>query len=282
MLFPPGRSEASAVIAGIDWAIRNVATPARTSRMRIPAPVALPEKRRSPIRRTVRRGGACEVVVTPAPGGSARSVREGAARWKGRGVVDAPGLPPVSGSRSLGRDRVDRLLAVAARGVRDRRGAGLVGRGLLAVLADHVAHERLDQVGLGRVVVLGAADVVADQHDRVLARVGGGPVEIEGEVVLPAPGDHAGAVDHLGGGLGRRLHELVADLDLRDAQRAGLALVGVADRTLTGLDGAHDTGGAVRRLAALARPLVDRAGGPRGGRGLRQVVGEVLGGTRLV
>src|SRR3954454_15923877 len=145
MLFPPGRSAASAVIAGIDWAIRNVATPARTSRMRIPAPVALPEKMRSPIRRTGRRGGACEVVVTPAPGGSARSVREGA------------GLPPVSGSRSLGRDRVDRLLAVAARGVRDRRGAGLVGRGLLAVLADHVAHERLDQVGLGRVVVLGAA-----------------------------------------------------------------------------------------------------------------------------
>src|SRR3954447_12790626 len=107
MLFPPGRWAASAVIAGIDWAIRNVATPARTSRMRIPAPVALPEKSRSPIRRTVRRGGACEVVVTPAPGGSARSVREGAARWKARGVVDAPG------HRSAGPDHWDVIASTA-------------------------------------------------------------------------------------------------------------------------------------------------------------------------
>src|SRR4051812_13368181 len=65
-------------------------------------------------------------------------------------------------------DAVDDLLrrVPCIRG--DRRAAGGVGRGLLALLADHVGLERLERGGLGLVVVLGAADVVADQHDRVL------------------------------------------------------------------------------------------------------------------
>src|SRR3954451_17836492 len=97
MLFPPGRSAEWAVRAGTDCAIRKVATPARTTRIRIPAPVALPENRRSPIRRTVRRAGACEVVVTPAP----RARDGGFEGWPpGPGRPDGPGRrarpgPPV-------------------------------------------------------------------------------------------------------------------------------------------------------------------------------------------
>src|SRR3954464_1527465 len=95
MLSPLGRSAESAVRAGIDWTTRKVATPARTTRIRIPAPVALPENRRSPSRRTVRRAGACEVVVTPAPGdrdGGRKGVaaRSRAARRPGASL-DTPG-----------------------------------------------------------------------------------------------------------------------------------------------------------------------------------------------
>src|SRR4051794_35072288 len=199
MLPPLGRSAESAVRAGIDWATRKVATPARATRIPIPAPVALPEKSRSPIRRTDRRPGAFEVVVTSAP--RARD------DW----------LPPVRRSGSRGRDRVDRLLALLAQGVGDRRGAGLVGRGLLAGLTDHVAHERLHQLGGVGLVVLDAADVVADQDDRVLARIGRRPVDVVGEVVLPTTGLDLGALDDLGRRLSGRLHEVAADLDLRDA-----------------------------------------------------------------
>src|SRR3954470_3639358 len=194
MLSPLGRSAESAVRAGIDWATRKVATPARTTRIPIPAPVALPEKSRSPIRRTGRRPGAFEVVVTPAP--RARD------DW----------LPPVRRSGSLRRDRVDRLLALLAQGVGDRRGAGLVGRGLLAGLADHVALERLDQRGRVGVVVLDAADVVTDQDQRVLARVRRRPVDVVGEVVLPTTRRDLRALDHRGGTLGGRRHPVAADL----------------------------------------------------------------------
>src|SRR4051794_13326801 len=110
MLFPPGRSAASAVSAGTDWAIRNVATPARTTRIRIPAPLAPPANSRSPHRRTGRGvGAACWVVVTPAP-------RAGDGRF-GRWPPGGPGrrrTPRAAGQEpcSRGRDRVDRLLAL--------------------------------------------------------------------------------------------------------------------------------------------------------------------------
>src|SRR4051812_32843297 len=108
-------------MAGIDWAMRKAATPARTTRMRTPAPVALPANRRSPLRRTCRGAGACEVVVTPAP-------RTRVCSWvvmadPARGVGDAPGRR-ISRAGSLRRDRVDRPLALLAGVIGDRRGAG--------------------------------------------------------------------------------------------------------------------------------------------------------------
>src|SRR5215213_2307266 len=49
---PYGRSSAGAVRAGTPWATRKAATRTSTARMTTPAPVALPEKIRSPTRRT--------------------------------------------------------------------------------------------------------------------------------------------------------------------------------------------------------------------------------------
>src|SRR3954471_17767009 len=74
---------------------RKAATPASTTRIRIPVPVAVPEKSRSPTRRTGRWAGACGVVVTPAPrdrdGGRNRVGPPDAGRPVARGVEDAPG-----------------------------------------------------------------------------------------------------------------------------------------------------------------------------------------------
>ena len=47
---PPGMASEDAVMAGQAFAIRNAATPARTVRMRMPAPEATAEKTRSPAR----------------------------------------------------------------------------------------------------------------------------------------------------------------------------------------------------------------------------------------
>src|SRR5204863_3347785 len=63
---------------------------------------------------------------------------------------------------------------------------------------------------------------------------------------------------------------------------ADLAVVGVPDRAFTGLDGRDDTGGALGGLATLDRPGLRRRVGPRARRCLAQVVGEVLGGARVV
>src|SRR5688500_4286016 len=82
----------------------------------------------------------------------------------GRCCADAVSIP---GSGSGG-DRVGGRLGLLAQGVGQRRGAGRLGRSRLAVLADDVPGERLDQVGGLLVLVLDAADQVADQDDRVL------------------------------------------------------------------------------------------------------------------
>ena len=50
----------------------------------------------------------------------------------------------------------------------------LPGRGLLTLGADDVVQQRLDDVRRGGVVVLGAGDLVGDEHERVVARVGRG------------------------------------------------------------------------------------------------------------
>src|SRR4051812_17082743 len=143
--------------------------------MRMPAAVAPPENNRSPSRRTERLAGVgCVVVVTPAPRGWGRL---SSSCWDAVRVAEWPGAS--DGARaitgclgSLGGERVHRLLALLPQGVRDGRRARLLGRRLLTVRADHVSHEGFEQVSLVG-GVLDAADVVADQDDRVLVGRGG-------------------------------------------------------------------------------------------------------------
>ena len=75
--------------------------------------------------------------------------------------------------------------------------------------------------------------------------------------------------------------ELLADLDGDLAEALGLAVVGVADGTLDAADLLDDAGGAVGGLA-VDRERVLGLVGPRVGRGLAEVVGEVLRGARVV
>src|SRR4051794_1681114 len=76
---------------------RNAATPARTSRMKMPAPVALPANTRSPGRRLARGGlgGALVVVTDRSVGGRAAGagvVLGGSRATAARGVLeDLPG-----------------------------------------------------------------------------------------------------------------------------------------------------------------------------------------------
>src|SRR4051812_26951246 len=146
-------SPAGATIAGQASLIRKIATPARTSRISTPAPVVVPAKSRSPGRRLGRGASGCRgvsggavVVVTD---GSVCSVRASRSGSVCRGAPDGPGrrrdVPGggAAGCRSsAGRlDRVDDLLRCVPRVRGDRRAARGVGRGLLAVLADHVVLE---------------------------------------------------------------------------------------------------------------------------------------------
>src|SRR6185312_15686538 len=96
-------------------------TPASTARMTRAAPVAAPEKILSPARR---------VAVRAA---SASRVSNSAALMDG------------SAPRS---DRVDGGLDLLPQRVADRGRAGVLGRGLLALGADDVALERLDELAL--------------------------------------------------------------------------------------------------------------------------------------
>src|SRR3954468_10102368 len=223
-------SPAGAVIAGQASLIRKIATPARTSRISTPAPVVLPAKTRSPTRRLGPgdagglgvSGGAlvrvtdrsvCSVLglCTVCLGwmaGSDTARRPGASGWTSRAAAPA-------WSRSSGRlDGVDDLLRGVPGVRRDRRTAGSLGRGLLALFADDVVLERLDRVGLRLVVVLDATDVVADQNDRVLLGRRGGAVHSDREVVIAPALDLVGVGDDRCRGLGGRLHERVADLDV--------------------------------------------------------------------
>src|SRR4051794_37456902 len=256
----PGRSAELAFSAGMDCTIRKTATPASTARMRMPAAVAPPENNRSPSRRTERLGGAgCVVVVTPAPravGGHRHGACHRSGCPNGQGRRKTPG--PIAGCPgSLGGDRVHRLLVLLPDGVRDGRGARLLGRRLLTVRADHVAQEGLEQVGLVP-GVLEAADVVTDQDDRVLVGRGGRPVDVQRVVVLAAPGLHLRRLHDGSRGLGRGCDVVGADLDLRDPEALGLALVDVADRALAGLQCADHPGGLRTGLAALTRPVTRR------------------------
>src|SRR3954471_4965819 len=259
----PGRSAELAFSAGMDCTIRKTATPASTARMRMPAAVAPPENNRSPSRRAEGRGGWAGLVAWWSSlllRGAVGGHRHGACRRSGwptgpgrrrtpRAVTGSPG--------SLGGDRVHRLLVLLSDGVRDGRGPRLLGGRLLTVRADHVAQEGLEQVGLVR-GVLEAADVVTDEDDRVLVGRGGGPVDVQRVVVLAAPGLHLRRLHDGSRGLGRGRDVVGADLDLRDPEALGLALVDVADRALAGLQCADHPGGLRTGLAALTRPVTRR------------------------
>src|SRR5919112_972393 len=188
-------SSAGAVSAGTASTTRNAATPARMTRMRMPAPLGVPAKTRSPGRRTDRPvpagdGGVVLVLLTAAPWCVGRCPGEVCLGCRGergpptaRGAVRHPGPLPVI-VWSAGGDRVHSSLRLLAERVGDGGGTGGLGRGLLTLLADHVPHEVLDQTGLLLVVIGDAADVVADQDDRVAAGLGGVAGELDGEVVL--------------------------------------------------------------------------------------------------
>src|SRR5215218_3785315 len=92
---PPGRSFAGALIAGHASTTRKTATPARTTRIRLPASTAAPEKTRSPGRWYSRcRGGRTAVPLLLTDILPARAVvsggslcRAGAGRAAGPGAV---------------------------------------------------------------------------------------------------------------------------------------------------------------------------------------------------
>src|SRR4051812_40201171 len=183
---------------------------------------------------------------------------------------------------SLRGDRVDDRLGLLGEGRRDRGRAGVVRRLLLALFADHIGQEALDERGLGLVVVGRAGDQVRRQHQRVGPGRGGGAVDLDGHVALGAAVVERGGFDGLGSTLGGGRGPGVADLDRGRLQVAHLAEVGVPDGALAATDRGDHAGGLVGALAGLDRPhLVGRVG-PGAVAGLLEVVGEVLGGARLV
>src|SRR6478609_2805183 len=301
-------SDGSAVRAGHARWIRNTATAARITRIRTPAPVATQRKARLPPRspwpeRSLRAvvpgftgsvGPAVRgwVLVTRSPGGgggersclvpTAGPPRGGPAGVRAGGAADGSRRPPLPRWSGRQGDRVDRGLDVGAQGVRDRRGArGRLG-GRLALGGRDVGRERLDQVDVVLRVVGLADDQVRGEDQRVGAGLGRGAVDVDHDVTLLARVVARGDVEGGRGGLLRRGDELVADLDGDLAERAGLRGVRVADGALAALDGLDQAGGALAGLAALDRPVAGGLGRPGAVAGLRQVVGEVLRGARLV
>ena len=159
---PPGMSSAGAVSAGHASMIRKAATPARTSRIRMPGAGGAAGEDAVARRRRGLRPGRARVVRwwwSPlAPSGRAGLCVACAGRPTSARRPGTSGGRP--GPRSRPADQPAAVIAsttvcaCVAQGVGDRRAAGGVGRGLLALLADHVGLERLDRVGLRLVVVL--------------------------------------------------------------------------------------------------------------------------------
>src|SRR4051812_19749186 len=186
-LWSPGSSSAPAVIAGQAFTIRNSAPPASVARMTTPAQIARLRKTRS-----------------PAP------PREGPPRTTDCRSSTGAALTSFSSLGCLAAgDGVDGRLDLGPHRVADRGRAGVLRGGALAVGADHVVQVALDQGALGRVVVLGAAHRVGDEHDRVRAGLGGGAIEVVGEHVGARIVGLLGELDDLRGGLGRGTDELL-------------------------------------------------------------------------
>ena len=125
--------------------------------------------------------------------------------------------------------------------------------------------------------------MVGDQHERVGTGFGGVTCELDGHVVFATTLDLLGDLHGLGRcsrGVG---NVFLAHLDLHGAQVTHGGGVRVGDGALGALGGVHHAGGALAVLAGvLGRPCLVRLVGPLLGSGNVEVVGEVLGGARVV
>src|SRR5699024_10559320 len=96
-------------------------------------------------------------------------------------VQDGGGRARPTGPSADG-DAVDRRLGLLAQLVRDRGGARVLERRLLALLGDDVGGEGGDRLALGGIGVGAAQRQVGDQHDRVDAGLLGGAVQVHDDV----------------------------------------------------------------------------------------------------
>src|SRR6476661_10172170 len=261
---------------------RKTNTAARAARIAIPALSARREKTRSPSRAFARAVSSATTVVATcyliqgchAPVRRTESSVRRTRCWAVRGRAPGP-------DGSAGRDRVDDALGLLGDRAGERRGTGLLRRGLLALVGHDVGEVALHEVGLGLVLVGLAGDEVAQQDDGVGAGLGAGAVDVDGHVDVGATLGGRGRLDDDGSALGGRGDVLLADLDRDDGEVTDLALVGVADRAVATRHCGDDARGALSGLATLDREGVLGLVGPRAA-GLAEVVGEVLGRARVV
>ena len=180
-------------------------------------------------------------------------------------------------------DRVDDFLDLRTQVVGDRGGPGRIGGRFLSLFRDDELLPGLDHVH-GLLVLVGRADeVVGDEDDRVGTGLGGVAGEVEGEIAFVASFDLLRSVDDLGRGFGGELDELVADLDLGGVELTDGGGIRVADGTVGVRNRLDDAVGALSGLAAvLLREVSVDLGVPRLIGGGLEVLGEVLGGARVV
>src|SRR5688572_12715409 len=145
--------------------IRKIATAASVTRIMYPAATAVPENQRSPGRCLTLTAGALTagavvvLMVSRSRRWCQEDTRPGAREHRaGRRVL-------------LDDDQVDGRVDLLGQRLRDRRVACSRGCGLLALGAGHVLQEGLHDRGDRRVDVLFARDHVADEDDRVDARL---------------------------------------------------------------------------------------------------------------
>ena len=221
--------------------------------MRTPAPRARFAKTRSPTCSTGL-AGAWRIGVGRGGTHGRPSVEDRGAR-AGRGAGAPPG-PPADGRAqapavmplTAGRDLRAELVA-------QRRRAGRLRRGLLALRAGDVGEEALHQIRLAP-----RRRTSSRRSGRRPARSGRCPPRwCRGRGRRrscsrrgPRPASTRRGRSPRPRGSGRRTASPTLTSDL--AELTGLALVGVADGAVAALDRADDTGGALRGLAALDRP----------------------------
>ena len=126
-------------------------------------------------------------------------------------------------------DRLDRCGNLRRQLSGDRSGTGSGCCFGLALFAGDVANVSLDELGVSLVRVLLARDDVAHQDERVSAGLGGGAVELDGDVVVGTALNERRCVDNQCGGLSGVVNELFANLDRGNAEVSGLGSVGVTD-----------------------------------------------------